>query len=114
MKLIDKNISIKELKEMSEKMFKNMVKAVVDVEKEIMVVDAPLHADEEYFLLENNSKQGNLWGITIFPDKFDKEGFVVFDSMINLRPGQGNRTRSVDNPDLQKRIKEIVRKLVTK
>ena len=113
MKLIDTTISNKELKEMSKKMFDNLVKAVVDVEKRIMIVDAPLHSDEEHLLLENESKQENLWGINIFPDKFGKEGFVVFDSMINLRPGQGNRSRGIDNPEIQKIIKKIVNKLVT-
>ncbi len=108
MKLIDTTISIKELKEMSEQMFNNLVKAVVDIEKEIMIVDVPLHSDEEHVLLENESKQENLWGINIFPDQFGKEGFVIFDSMINLRPGQGNRSRGVDNPEIQKIIKKML------
>lgn len=112
-KLVDKTISLNELKKMSAKMFDNLVKAVVDIEKEIMVVDASLHADEEYFLLENDSKQEHLWGINLFPDEFGKDEFVVFDSMINLRPGQGNRSRGVENPEIQKRIKKIVKKLVT-
>ena len=54
MKLIQGNdtISVDELKIMSSKMFEKIVKAVVDVEKEIMLIDAPMHADQEFLLLE--------------------------------------------------------------
>lgn len=94
-------------------MFDNLVKAVVDVEQEIMIVDAGLHADEETFLLENGSQQEHLWGINLYPEHFGTENFIVFDSMINLRPRQGNRTRGVDNPTIQAAIRRIVLKLVT-
>ena len=113
MKIIDESISVQELKKMSEKMFGNLVKAVVDLERKRMAVDAPLHSDQEDLLLENDSRQEHLWGINIYPDKYGKEGFIVFDSMINLRPGQGNRSRSVENTETQKKIKAIVDRLVT-
>jgi len=113
MKLVKNKISLQELAQMSEKMFGGLVKAVVDIEQEIMVVDAGMHADEESFLLEEcESKQEFLWGINIYPDKHAKEGFVVFDSMINIRPGWGNRTRGVDDPKIQQKIITIVNKLV--
>jgi hypothetical protein len=38
--------------------------------------------------------------------------FGVFDSMINLRPSQGNRTRGVDNPETRQRIVQIVKQRV--
>ncbi len=113
MKIITNEITIAELKEMSEKMFGNLVKAVVDTEKEIMAVDADLHADEESLLLENGSEQKNLWGINLYPE-LTEDDFVEFDSMINLRPSQKNRSRGVDDLDIQKRIIEIVNKLVKK
>jgi hypothetical protein len=112
MQLVTEKISVAELKEMSKKMFENLVKAVVDIEQGVMVVNAGLHADEEFFLLENGSEQDNLWGINLFPDKFGQDGFVVFDSMINLRPAQGNRSRGVDDPQIQEKIKTVVRNLV--
>jgi hypothetical protein len=113
MELVSKTISNATLKVMSQHMFDNLVKAVVDIEKEIMVVDAGLHVDEEFFLLENDSLQENLWGINLFPEHFGTEKFIVFDSMINIRPGQGNRSRGVNNPLVQAAIKRIVLKLVT-
>ncbi len=114
MQIVNEKISIPELKAMSQKMFDGLVKAVVDIEKEIMVVDATMHADEEQLLLEEGSEQGNLWGINIYPEKMWDQRWIVFDSMINVRPSWGNRTRGVDNPQIQEKIKKIVTKLVTK
>lgn len=111
MKIIKDSITIAELKEMSQKMFGNLVKAVVDVEQGIMVVDAGLHADEEALLLESGSKQKDLWGINLYPE-LTGEDFVEFDSMINLRPSQNNRSRGVDSVEIQNKIREIVGKLV--
>ncbi|MDO9230941.1 MAG: DUF5674 family protein [bacterium] len=113
MKIVEEKITLEELKEMSGKMFGNLVKAVVDIEKEIMVVDAGLHADEEALLLENGSEQKNLWGINLYPE-MTGEDFVEFDSMINLRPSQNNRSRGVDDTEIQKKIIQIVDKLVKK
>ncbi len=113
MKIVNDKISVAELKQMSEKMFEAIVKAVVDIEREIMVVDAAFHSDEEALLLENESKQENLWGINLRPEHFGSDDFVVFDSMINLRPRQGNRSRGVEDPVIQKKIRTIVKKLVT-
>jgi len=79
MRIVKENISIDELKEMSSKMFGNLVKAVVDVEKNILVVDAELHSDQEAFLIESGSNQKNLWGINIYPDLSNEER-IEFDS----------------------------------
>lgn len=111
MKTIDDKISIKDLQEMTEKMFGNLVKAVVDIKKEIMVVDAELHSDEEAVLIESGSKQENLWGINIYPD-LAKSDQIEFDSMINLRPKQNNRSRSVDDPKIREKILKICDELI--
>lgn len=94
-------------------MFGDLVKAVVDLEKQIMAVDAELHADEEALLLEKSSKQQNLWGINLYPEFFGTNDFIEFDSMINLRPSSGNKSRGVDDDKIQKQIIELVNKLVT-
>lgn len=96
-----------ELKQMASAMFGDMVKAVVDVEKGIIAVDAELHSDLEAFLLEDGSRQKDLWGINLYPD-IQGDGFVEFDSMINMRPSQGNRSRGVENKETSERIIGIV------
>ena len=112
MKIVEKEISLNELKEMASKMFGNLVKAVVDVEKNILIVDAELHSDQEAYLLDKESKQENLWGINIYPD-LEKEERVEFDSMINLRPSQNNNSRGVDDEEIQNRILDIVNSKIT-
>jgi len=109
----ENKISVSALKEMAEKMFGNLVKAVVDTEKEIMAIDGELHADEELLLIESGSKRVNLWGINLYPE-LEGEQFIEFDSMINIKPSEGNRSRGVDDPEIRKKILEIVRKLILK
>jgi len=111
MKIISSPISIKELQEIAKKKFGNLIKAVVDIEKEIMAIDGDFHADEERLLLENGSKQINLWGINLYPELID-EDFIEYDSIINLRPSFGNKTRGVDDQKIREKIKKIVQKLV--
>jgi hypothetical protein len=113
MKIIDKEITIQELRKMAQETFGNMVKAVVDVKREIMAVDAELHADEEAYLLENGSDQRDLWGINLYPEVSGAD-FIEFDSMINLRPAQGNRSRGVEDAKTQEKIRLIVNTLVTR
>lgn len=88
-------------------LFGDLVKAVVDVDKQIMAVDAELHADLEAFLLDNGSKQKSLWGINLYPEMAGSD-FIEFDSMINMRPSQNNRSRSVESEEIRKKIIEIV------
>lgn len=107
MNIIDSPISPGELKIMAAGRFGNLVKAVVDVEREIMAVDGELHADEEGLLLEHGSLQENLWGINIYPDLEGPER-IEFDSVINIRPSRGNLSRGVDDPVLRERIVQAV------
>ena len=114
MKIIKDQIKIQELKEMAKKMHDNLVKAMVDVEKEIMAVDAGLHADlMELLIEEEGSKSENIWGINIFSDK-DGEDLIEFDSMMNIKPALGNRTRGVDDEEIRKKIIKIVNKLIVR
>lgn len=91
---------------------KALCKAVVDIERGIMAIGAAMHVDEEEALLDDGSEQSNLWGINLYPDAFGADGFVEFDSMINLRPNLGNRSRSVENPEIRAKILTIVSKLI--
>ena len=93
-------------------MYDELVKAVVDVERRLVVVDAGLHVDEEQYLLEQGSRQSDLWGINLYPESFGDEDFIEFDSMINIRPDQNNRSRSVDDPEIQKLIRGIINEVV--
>ena len=113
MTIVRDGITLAELGAMARRTFGSMVKAVVDVERGIMAVDAELHADEEAVLLEAGSEQDNLWGINLYPGVAG-EDWLEFDSMINIRPWQDNRTRAVNDPELRDRIRRVVGRLVTR
>ncbi len=113
MKTVTDSILISELKEMAGHFFGDMVKGVVDIERDLLAVDAELHADLEALLLEDGSRQNNLWGINLYPE-LSGDQFVEFDSMINLRPSQGNKSRGVEDEEIRKQIIAIVSRKVKK
>ena len=92
--------------------FKTMIKAVVDIDKKIIALDAELHADLENLLLQERSKQEHLWGINLFLDK-GKRGWIEYTALINIRPSMDNRSMEVESPDVQQQITEIVYKLIS-
>lgn len=86
------------------------IKAAVDINREIMAVDSPMHYDCEQLLIESGSSQSDIWGINLYLDESNIDDIVEFDSMINIRPSQGNRSRGVEDKKVQARIKDIVSK----
>ncbi len=111
MKIVDMSITLDELKAMARDRFGDLVKAVVDTARGAMAIDGELHADEEALLLEQGSRQADLWGINIYPELSGIDR-IEFDSMINIRPSQGNRSREVDDPVIKEKIFQIVARLV--
>lgn len=97
---------------MAEQMYGDLVKAVVDVEKGVLVVDMEMHADGEQYLLENGSEQTSLWGINLYPGQYRTDEFIEFDSLINIRPKQQNMSREVQDEETRKRIHDIVESIV--
>jgi len=110
-KIVNEFISISDLKTLAQERFGDMVKAVVDLETGIMAVGGELHADEEALLLEQGSKQENLWGFNIYIDQ-PRESWLEYDSMINIRPSQNNPSRDIQSEEIKNKITEIVTKLV--
>ena len=109
--LVESAITRDDLKRVAERRFGDMVKAVVDVELGIMAIGGELHADEEALLLSRQSKQSDLWGINLYPG-VSGDDWLEFDSMINIRPSQNNRSRGVDDVGVQGKIRTIVSRLV--
>jgi hypothetical protein len=106
-RIIGAQITLDELRQMASATFGNMVKAVVDINRELLAIDGELHSDLEALLIENGSRQQNLWGINLYPEMTGDE-FVEFDSMINVRPSRGNRSRGVESAQTRDKILEIV------
>jgi len=112
-RIVSEALRVEELKEMAGRLFGELVKAVVDVDRELIALDAELHADLEAHLLQDGSQQKSLWGINLYPELAGEE-FVEFDSMINVRPSQRNKSRGVEDAALRKKIIAIVEKRIVR
>ncbi len=97
---------------MAEKMYGTLVKADVDIAQKRVLVDMDMHADGEAYLLDSGSKQDDLWGINLHPDKFGTDDFIEFDSMINIRPRQNNPSRDVLDEAVRQQIRTIIGEVV--
>ena len=111
--IIRETLKFEDLQQMAARMFGDLVKAVVDVDRELVAVDAELHADLEAVLLQDGSAQKSLWGINLYPEA-QADQFVEFDSMINMRPSQANRSRGVEDEAIRRRIVAIVEKRISR
>lgn len=110
-RIVRKPLARSEIVSMASEQFGDMVKAVVDVERGIMALGGELHSDEEALLLDDGSSQGDLWGINLYPGTSDDD-WIEYDSMINIRPSRGNRSRGVEDAGLRDTIRRIVNGLV--
>lgn len=107
-RVIAKPIMKEEAKEVAKEFFVDMVKGVVDVEKEIIALGGEWHIDANMVLVNNGSEQKNVWGFNFYPD----ENRVHCVSLINIRPLQNNRAIHIQDADLRERMEEIIHKLI--
>ena len=108
---LENPVSLDEVRLLAQGRFGDMVKGVVDLERRVMILDADLHADQEAALLAEGAAQRDLWGISLYPDLAGPD-WLEFDSMINLRPSFGNRSRGVDDAATRDAIADLVGQLV--
>lgn len=106
------SITIDELSVMAERMYGSLVKADVDTGKGIVLVDMGMHADGEAYLLERGSKQNDIWGINLHPNDYGTDNFIEFDSMINIRPSQGNPSKDVIDKEARNKIIGLISEVV--
>lgn len=110
-KIFQEKLGLAITKDIAEATFGNMAKAVIDIEKRIIAVGGEFHADAEAVLLEAGSRQGDLWGINLYPSQpFDK--MIEFDSLINIRPSANNRSQDVEDPVIRTKIIEIIQQML--
>ena len=109
--VLESSISPGELARLVQAGFGDMVKYVVDVEREVIAIGGELHADAEQLLLESGSEPADLWGSNYYPGRGPDE-CVEFTSLINIRPAQGNPGMEVLDPAMRGRIRDLTFRLV--
>lgn len=103
----DDPITLAELQQLVPGRFRDFVKGVVDLDRGVLLIDADMHADQEARLLAEGSRQKDLWGINLYPH-IDGADWLEFDSMINLRPSFGNRSRGIDDAGTREAITNML------
>ena len=87
------------------------MKYVVDVERGVIGLGGEMHADAEQLLLEDGSRQADLWGANYYPGR-GREGGIEYTSLINIRPAAGNRSMEIQDPALRERVRDLTWALV--
>ena len=105
--IIREQATPEQIEQMAETYVGLMIKLAVDIEREILAGGGELHADCEQTLLEDGSQE-NVWGADWYPEVRR----VGFESLINIRPRQQNRSMEIKNPVLKEKIETIVRNLL--
>jgi hypothetical protein len=100
-----------EVRRLVQRHFEDMVKFVVDVARGVAAVGGELHADEEALLLEDGSRQDDLWGANYYPGR-GEDRCLEYTSLINIRPSQGNRSMVIEDETVRRRVREIAFALI--
>lgn len=111
MQILQQPISRAKLRTLAQNTFGDMIKCVADIRLGLLALDADLHADLEQMLLKNGSAQENLWGFNLWVEEVG-EGFIEYDSLINIRSWQGNPSRDVLDPEVREKIRQIVEQFI--
>lgn len=85
------------------------IKVAIDLERGILAGGGVMHADCERVLLEDGSRQDDVWGGDWIPDASE----VRFHSMINVRPSQANRSTEVQDLGIRTSMEAIIRRMFT-
>ena len=109
--IVEQRLEASELARLVHLFFGDMVKYVVDVERRIAAVGGQLHADAEQLLLEDGSRQVDLWGANYYPGK-GVSACIEFTALINIRPAQGNRSMEIADTSVRDRVREITFELI--
>jgi Protein of unknown function (DUF5674) len=102
-----------ELRRLVDLFFEDMVKYVVDVERGVVAVGGEMHADAEQALLDDGSRQADLWGANYYPGR-GLEECVEYTALINIRPAQGNRSMEIQDPAVRERVRQVTSALIGK
>jgi hypothetical protein len=94
-----------------ERFFEDMVKYVADVERGVVALGGELHADAEALLLDDGSRQRDLWGANYYPG-VGEDGCIEYTSLINIRPAQDNQSMEIQDEDVRRKVRELTHSLL--
>ncbi len=107
----DRRLEPGELRRLVDLYFEDMVKYVVDLARGVAAVGGEMHADAEQLLLQDGSRQADLWGANYYPGP-GREECIEYTSLINIRPAQGNRSMEIQDEAVRQRVRELTFALI--
>jgi len=109
--ILDKKISIGEVKKLADFWYGTMIKGTVDIKLGRVALGGDYHIESSEMLTASGSRFEDVWGFNIrFEENLD--GVLEFDSMVNIKPNFGNRSRGINNEETIKKAKEVIYKFI--
>ncbi|MCC5654429.1 DUF5674 family protein [Nostoc sp. XA013] len=84
------------------------IKIAVDIERKVIAGGGVRHYECEQELLKDGSRQRDIWGADWSPSTQE----IVFESIINIRPSQNNRSMVIRSPEIRERVTQITQQLL--
>lgn len=109
--ILDHKITTEEVKKMADFWYGTMIKGAVDIEGGRVALGGDYHIEDSELLTSTGSKFEDIWGFNIRFEE-NENGVLEFDSMVNIKPNFGNRSRSINNADVIKKATEIIYKFI--
>lgn len=107
-RIVDKPITRADAADIAKEFYGDMVKGVVDIEREIIALGGEWHIDSNLKLIEHGSKQDMVWGFNFYPN----ESRIEYVSLINIRPSQNNRKIEIQDDSLKRKMEQVIRKFI--
>lgn len=101
----------RELRRLVDTSFEDMVKYVVDLERGVAAVGGERHAEGAQLLLDDGSRQADLWGASYWPGR-GREECVEYTAPINARPANGDGNMEIQDPAIRRRVLELTWALI--
>ena len=85
-----------------------IIKLAVDIKRRVLAAGCLFHIDCAEELVTDGSQQRDIWGANIYP----QDGKIDFDSLINIRPKDNNRSIEIQIPEIRESVEEVIKKLL--
>ncbi len=107
MRIVREPLKADEIRVLAKETFGDMIKVVVDLDREILAAGGALHSDSEELLLEDGSKQDDLWGANYFPEKAPGK-HVEYTSLINQYHPSNKKSQTIADPAIRERVSAVI------
>jgi hypothetical protein len=109
--IITKPMTILEVRKLADEWYGTLIKGCVDVSKDKVALGGDYHMESCELLVADGSSHQNVWGFNVRFDSSEK-GEIEFDSLVNIKPSLGNKSRRVEDPEIISRATATIRKWI--